>query len=122
MLESDRVQRRMNISEVFRQIKSVKVEVVQRNRNCDPQAEYVGDDETTLVECIKCLNPACDEGAFHIAPRLREMVNSRSIDRKATAKGNGGETPRKGQSVRHACCTQFHVAIHIEYQAEPNRK
>jgi hypothetical protein len=112
----------MNISEVFRQIKSVKVKVVQRNRVRDRQADYVGYDETTLVEYVKCFNPACDQGAFRIAPLLREIVNSKSIDRKATADGNGDETPRKGQAVRHACCTQFQVAMHIEYKEEPRRK
>ena len=46
----NRVQRRINFANVFPQIKTVKVEVMQRNSKLDVQAKYVGYDETTLTE------------------------------------------------------------------------
>ena len=64
MLESDRVQRRMNISEVFRQIKSVKVEVVQRNRICDLQAEYVGETKQPSSNASSASTPRAMKAHF----------------------------------------------------------
>jgi hypothetical protein len=116
----DRVQRRINLEELFPHVKTVKVEVVQRNHNLSRQVEYIGYDETTLVEYVNCLNPMCVEGAFHIARVLRDMVDSKSIDRKVTAHCNSDEAPQNGQPVKPACQTRFQVAIHIEYKTPSN--
>ena len=117
----DRVQRRINFAEVFPQIKTVKVEVAQRNHDLDQQAEYVGYDETTLVEYVNCFNPKCAEGAFHIAGILLDMVNSKSIDHKVTANCDSDEMRQNGQSVKTVCRTRFQVAIHVEYKEQSNR-
>jgi hypothetical protein len=93
MSASNRAQRRMNIAAVCPQIKSLQVEFVQPDRNRDRQPEYIGYDETTLVGYIKCLNPRGAKIAFEIAPLLHEMVTSRTIDRKVTARCDGEEIP-----------------------------
>jgi hypothetical protein len=92
-----------------RQIKSIRVEVVQSDsfgRNPSEPRTYSRSD---VVEHIECREP-CQDGGFRIGDVINEMESGREVHRDVTAFCLGRE-----RRTRQRCKNRFSVEIHIEY-------
>lgn len=66
-------------------------------------------------EYVNCSNPLCYDGGFSIGKILRNMVQSKEIEKEGSEICHGYEGSPKGKRNYRSCVNNFHYLIKLQY-------